>query len=263
MLTVVSTPLPLPATAWRRAPPAPWPRERFGSRLVLLVTVRRRKSAAKPPRPAQHSSVVQEREVLDALLPPNQRSVFAVTMAPATAQATAGDARSGAHELLALIGSHEAAEHLIDLVPRLQLLHIAEPALDVGVSGEIAIDQFADRHDGGAEIVGDRQLVAAQILIFRPDPMVVENLQPVFGALLSPGHGAGMGLVATALVVRKQLRVDQPVTEVAIELGVDPVHHLIDLGALLQILRIGWQVVFVGEIFQNCRTFRQAEITIL
>src|SRR5579862_3488665 len=133
-------------------------------------------------------------------------------------------ARSRSYKRLALIGSHEAIEHLVDLVPRLQLLNVVEPPLNVGVGGQVAIDQFSDRHEAGAEIVGNGKVIAAKILIFWPDPMVVENLQPIFGALLSPSDRAGMRFVTTALVVRKQLRVDQPVTEVAIKLGVEPVH---------------------------------------
>jgi hypothetical protein len=44
-----------------------------------------------------------------------------------------------------------------------------------------------------------------------------------------------MGLVAPALVVREQLRVDEVVTEVAVEAGIEPVHHLIDLRPLLEV----------------------------
>lgn len=75
--------------------------------------------------------------------------------------------------------------------------------------------------------------VAAEILIFWPDPMIVENPQPILGALLSPSDGTGVRPVTTPLVMRKELWVDQPVTEVPIELSVEPVHHFINLGALL------------------------------
>src|SRR5580692_3502919 len=91
MVTVASMPLPRPAIAWRRAPPAPWRRERFDSRFAPPVAARQRRSAAKPPRPAQDTPAVQRRGVLDALFPPNQKSVFALVMASATAQAAAGD----------------------------------------------------------------------------------------------------------------------------------------------------------------------------
>jgi hypothetical protein len=67
----------------------------------------------------------------------------------------------------------------------------------------------------GAEIVGNGRFIGAEILVFQPDPMVVENLQPIFGALLSPADSAGVRFVAAALVMRKELRIDQSVTEVA------------------------------------------------
>ena len=52
------------------------------------------------------------------------------------------------------------------------------------------------------------------------------------------GHPAGARIDdyvvedAAALVVRKELRIDQAVTKVAEELGIEPVHHLVDLGTL-------------------------------
>ena len=106
-----------------------------------------------------------------------------------------------------------------------------------------------DRY-GGAEIVGNGKFVAAEILSFRADPVVVENLQPILCALLSPGDGAGVRFVTAALVVWKELRVDQSVTEVAVELRIEPVHHLVDFGALFQVFRIGRQFIFVGEILR-------------
>jgi hypothetical protein len=71
--------------------------------------------------------------------------------------------------------------------------------------------------------------------------VVVENLQLILGALLSPSDGAGVCFVAAALVVRKELRIDQAVTKVAVELGIEPVHHLVDLGPLFQVFRVGRQ----------------------
>ena len=102
--------------------------------------------------------------------------------------------------------------------------------------------------DSGHGQADGSKFIAAKILVFRPDPVVVENLQPILCALLSPGDGAGVRFVATALVVRKELRVDQSVTEVAVELGIEPVHYLVDFGALFQVLRVGRQVIFVGQI---------------
>jgi hypothetical protein len=140
---------------------------------------------------------------------------------------------SHTYKVLTLIGGHEAVENLVDLVPRFQLLHVVEPAFDIGIGREVATDQLSDRHDCGAEIVGNGDFAAAKILIFGPDPVVVENLQPVLRTLLSPSDCTAVSLLASALVVWKELRIDQPITEVAVELGVESVHHLVDFGALL------------------------------
>jgi hypothetical protein len=48
------------------------------------------------------------------------------------------------YKLLPLVSGHEAVKNLVDPVPRLQLLHIAEPALDVGIGREVATDQLPD-----------------------------------------------------------------------------------------------------------------------
>jgi hypothetical protein len=127
---------------------------------------------------------------------------------------------SHTYKVLTLIGGHEAVENLVDLVPRFQLLHVVEPAFDIGIGREVATDQLSDRHDCGAEIVGNGDFAAAKILIFGPDPVVVENLQPVLRTLLSPSDCTAVSLLASALVVWKELRIDQPITEVAVELGV-------------------------------------------
>src|SRR6185295_508864 len=87
-------------------------------------------------------------------------------------------------ELLRLDHVGETVEHLVDLRPALQLLHVAEPALDVGIVAEVHADDLAERDEARAEIVGDRDLAAAQVLVLRPDPVLVEDLQPVLRALL-------------------------------------------------------------------------------
>src|SRR5215469_1807979 len=79
-----------------------------------------------------------------------------------------------AHKVLPLIRSHKAVENLVDLVPRFQPFHAVEPTLDIGIGREIAADQFSNRHDSRAEIVGNSKFIAAKILVFRPDPVVVE-----------------------------------------------------------------------------------------
>src|SRR5262245_41443180 len=112
-----------------------------------------------------------------------------------------------AGEFLSLIGSNKAVEDFVDLVPRFQRLHRVEPARNIGVNREVATDQLADRDQGGAKIVRYGELIADEILPARPEPMVVEDLQPIFGALLPPGDGAGVRLVAAPLVMRKELRI--------------------------------------------------------
>ncbi len=155
----------------------------------------------------------------------------------------------------------EAVERLVDLRPTVQLLHVAEPALDIGIGGEVAADDLAQGQDAGAEIVRDGDLVAAQIGL-GSDPVVVQELEPNQRALLAPGEGRGLRLVAAALVVREQLRVGQVVAEVAIEVGVEPVHHLVDLGPPLQVLGIGGGIDLVGEVFEDRRALGQAQIAV-
>src|SRR5215470_9411445 len=164
-------------------------------------------------------------------------------------------------EVLRLDHFAQSVEFAVDAVPARQLLHIGEPALDVGIGRKIATDELAERDDAGPEIVGDGDLVTAQILL-RADPMIVEQLEPVLGVVLRPLDGGGLGLVAAPFMVRKKLRIGKAVAPVAIEVAVDPVHHLVDLGALLQILRVGRRADLVGEIFQDSRAFGELEIAV-
>jgi hypothetical protein len=46
-------------------------------------------------------------------------------------------------------------------------------------------------------------------------------------------------------------------------LGVDPIHHLVDFGPLLEVLRIGRRADLVGEILQDRRALGQAEAVVL
>ena len=146
--------------------------------------------------------------------------------------------------------------------PARQLLHVVEPALDIRIGREVAANDFAERHQSGAEIVGDRDLVAAQILVVRADPVVVEDFQPALGVLLADLDGGRLRLVAAPLLIGEQLRIGEIVGPVAIEIGVEPIHHLVDLGALLQILRIGRRADLVGEIFQDRRAFGQLQVAV-
>src|SRR6187402_494251 len=110
-----------------------------------------------------------------------------------------GNRDSERDELLALELCLEAVEYLVHLRPALELLHVVEPARDVRVSGEIASDEFAERHKSRAEIVRDRDGVAGEILVLRPDVVVVEHLQPALRLLGAPGEGGGLRLVAAPL----------------------------------------------------------------
>src|ERR1700692_1987239 len=142
-------------------------------------------------------------------------------------------------ERLLLHRLDEAIENLIDLGPARQFLYIVEPALDVRIGREVAADDLAERDQRSTEIVGDSDLVAAQILLFRADPMVVEDLQPALGILAAELEGRCLRLFAAPLQMRKQLRIAKIIGPFPVEIGIEPVHDLVDLGALFQILRIG------------------------
>ena len=63
--------------------------------------------------------------------------------------------------------------------------------------------------------------------------------------------------------MRKRLRVHDVVTELAVELRVEPVHELVHAGALFEVLRVGRRIVLVGDVFQDCRGLAQEEVTVL
>ena len=113
------------------------------------------------------------------------------------------------HELLALHRLAQAVERLVDAAPARQLLHRVEPAPHVRVGRVVDADQLADRDDAGAEVVGDGELVAAKIRIFRPDPMLVEDLQPALGVLLAEVEGGSLRLVTAPFEMREELRIAQ------------------------------------------------------
>src|SRR5690242_18929010 len=75
-------------------------------------------------------------------------------------------------ELLPLHGLAQAVEGLVDAAPARQLPHRVEPAPHVRIGRVVDTDELADRHDAGAEVVGDGELVAAKIRIFRTDPVL-------------------------------------------------------------------------------------------
>ena len=81
--------------------------------------------------------------------------------------------------------------------------------------------------------------------------------------LLAPCHRGGVRLVAGALVTGKYLRIHETVAEIAVEAGIEPVHHLVDPCALAQVLGIGGRVDLVGEILEDRRALGQAEVAVL
>src|SRR5262252_2256774 len=94
----------------------------------------------------------------------------------------------------------EAVEHLVHLLPALERLHVAHPALDVGKGRVVAADQLAEAYHLRAEVVGDRDAVPAEIGLLRSDQMVVENLEPDLRLLFAPLERRGLRLVAAPLV---------------------------------------------------------------
>jgi len=114
-----------------------------------------------------------------------------------------------------------------------------------------------------AEIVGDRDLVAAQIGLLRTDQALVEDLEPTLGLLLAPGNGRRLRLVAAPLVRREGLRVNEAVADVPVDVAVEPVHHLVDPCPLAQVLRVGRRAFLVRQVLEDRRALGQAEIAVL
>jgi hypothetical protein len=63
--------------------------------------------------------------------------------------------------------------------------------------------------------------------------------------------------------MREELRIDQAVAPVAVEVRVEPVHDLVHAGALLDVLRIGGRIDLLGEVAQDGGTLGQAEVAVL
>src|SRR6188768_114711 len=94
--------------------------------------------------------------------------------------------------------------HRMHCLPRRKLAHFAHPAADVFEPGEVCADQVQLRHDGGAEIVGEGELIATQkALVSKPVP--IEQLQGLFSALPPPTDGALIDLLGLAPMVRVKL----------------------------------------------------------
>jgi hypothetical protein len=115
--------------------------------------------------------------------------------------------RSDFLEFLSLGRADKAVKDLVDLFPMLELFHVAEPAGDIRIFAEIDVDHLAERNEARAEIIGDRDLIAEEILVVRSDPVVVQDLEPLFRIGLAPFDRARMCFVAAALVMGEYLRV--------------------------------------------------------
>ena len=61
------------------------------------------------------------------------------------------------------------------------------------------------------------------------------------------------------LWVGKNLRVDEPVGKVTAELSIEPVHPLVDAGALADFLWVGRGLDLVGEVLEDRRALGQPE----
>ncbi len=172
------------------------------------------------------------------------------------------DADLDRDERLVLQCGHHAVERLIHLGPVRARLHRVEPARDIRIRGEIAPQGFSHGKKSRAKIVGNRDFPAAKVLV-AADQVLIEDLEPFLALVLAPGNDAALLVLGRTFVMGKQLRVDQPVSEVSIELGVQPVHPLVHPRALPQVLGIGRRADLVSEILQNRGAFGKAEITVL
>src|SRR5215831_18141988 len=91
---------------------------------------------------------------------PRKKLMFAPSvLAPAGFHRIAS--KSNRLERLSFHRVDQAIKLDIGLVPAGQLLHVGEPARHVRVFREVDPDDFAERHQAGAEVVRDRHLVAA------------------------------------------------------------------------------------------------------
>jgi hypothetical protein len=84
--------------------------------------------------------------------------------------------------------------------------------------------------------------------------VIVQHLEPTLDAFLAPLEVRGLRLVAAALVIGEDLRVDHAIAHLAAELRIDSVHALVDSRARLQFLRVQGRVGFVrgGWHAANC-----------
>src|SRR5437899_4446913 len=132
----------------------------------------------------------------------------------------------------------ESVEDLVHLAPVLQRFHSTQPAVDVRIRRVVATQDLAESDERTAEIVCNRDLLAAQKFLLRPEQAFIENLQPPSSLFLAPGDRARVRLVAAPLVVREDLRINQSIGEFAADLRIDPVHHFVHLRPHSQLFRV-------------------------
>src|SRR5262249_43822758 len=148
--------------------------------------------------------------------PPRRRATGAMAPAPRATRAARGSSRGARpasldrDELLLAQRRREPLVRLGHLVPAGQRAHRAHPAVHVRETLEAHADEIARREDPGAEVVGDRNLVAAQILLAAENALV-EHLEPHLGLVAAPLDRRALRLLGRADVVREDLRVDEVV----------------------------------------------------
>jgi hypothetical protein len=93
--------------------------------------------------------------------------------------------------------------------------------------------------------------------------VVVEDLQPGLRLVLAPGDDRLLDLGILALEVREELRVDQAIAPVAVEVRIEPVHDLVNARALLEVLGIGGRADLFGEVAQDRGAFGEPEAVVI
>src|SRR5689334_24845273 len=121
----------------------------------------------------------------------------------------------------------------IGLRPIREALHAIVPARDVGIFGEVAADDFAERDDAGGKVIRDGNRIAAEIPLVGPEEVLVEYAQIALCPALCDTQSEGLRRRLGQLVGLHQLAIAESVTEGAIKPGINPIHDLVDAGARL------------------------------
>src|SRR5204862_625776 len=125
---------------------------------------------------------------------------------------------SAGDETLPFQRAGESVERFVDLVPAREAAHAIEPARDVRIRSVRAADELAGFDHHRAEVVCDRDALAAHVCV-AANQIAVEHLEPALSALEAAIDQCLLrGRIGEA-EVRQHLRIDERVAEVAIELG--------------------------------------------